>query len=167
MLLLECNAELDSPCSLMETGSAVNSAGDGLGQSPVHLAACGGQAFFLLWQLQTGADLNQQDCFGEAPIHKAAKSGSLQCLSLLVAGDARVDICNNNGETALDLAYSCGFLECARFLASVTQTQNMKLQLQSAAGSDAMREPMAAQKRSCSSDAATGEKRMRFEGLEL
>lgn len=34
--------------------------GPGHGQSPAHLAACGGQAFCLLWLLQTGADANQQ-----------------------------------------------------------------------------------------------------------
>ncbi|XP_069487616.1 ankyrin repeat domain-containing protein 37 [Ambystoma mexicanum] len=165
MLLLECNAEFDSSCLLMESGSAVNSAGDGLGQSPAHLAACGGQAFFLLWQLQTGADLNQQDCFGEAPIHKAAKSGSLQCLSLLVAGDARVDMCNNNGETAEDLAWSSGYLECARFLSSVKHTQNIKLQLAPSVGHGVMTESLAGQKRPCSSDVATDGKRVRFEGF--
>lgn len=38
----------------------MNAPADAFGQSPAHLAACGGQAFFLLWQLQTGANLNQQ-----------------------------------------------------------------------------------------------------------
>lgn len=38
----------------------MNAPADAFGQSPAHLAACGGEAFFLLWQLQTGANLNQQ-----------------------------------------------------------------------------------------------------------
>lgn len=38
----------------------MNAPADASGQSPAHLAACGGEAFFLLWQLQTGANLNQQ-----------------------------------------------------------------------------------------------------------
>ncbi|NXQ31235.1 ANR37 protein, partial [Alaudala cheleensis] len=77
--------------NLFETGTGVNAPTDASGQSPAHLAACGGEAFFLLWQLQTGANLNQQDCLGEAPIHKAAKVGSLECLALLVAGDAKIE----------------------------------------------------------------------------
>ncbi|NXX80214.1 ANR37 protein, partial [Urocolius indicus] len=77
--------------SLLEAGTGVNAPADSFGQSPAHLAARGGEAFFLLWQLQTGANLNQQDCFGEAPIHKAAKVGSLECLTLLVAGDAKIE----------------------------------------------------------------------------
>ncbi|KAM5192562.1 ankyrin repeat domain-containing protein 37 isoform 2-T2 [Mantella aurantiaca] len=108
----------------MESGSAVNSPGDALGQTPSHLAACGGHAFFLLWQLQTGVDINQQDLFGETLAHKAARSGSLECLSVLVARDARLDVCNRDGLTAEDLAMSGGFLECAKYLAVVKHTQD-------------------------------------------
>lgn len=46
--------------NLLETGASVNAPPDPQEQSPVHLAAGGGLACFLLWQLQTGADLNQQ-----------------------------------------------------------------------------------------------------------
>ncbi|CAN2388665.1 Ankyrin repeats (many copies), partial [Pristimantis euphronides] len=108
----------------MECGGAVNAAGDALGQTPAHLAAHGGQAFFLLWQLQTGVDINQQDLFGETLIHKAARSGSLECLSVLVAHDARLDVCNKEGLTAEALALSSGFEECAKYLAIVKHTQD-------------------------------------------
>ncbi|NWI11354.1 ANR37 protein, partial [Crypturellus soui] len=64
---------------------------DASGQSLAHLAAYSREAFFLLWQLQTGANLSQQAPLGEASIHKAAKVGSLECLALLVAGDAKID----------------------------------------------------------------------------
>lgn len=51
--------QLDCISCLFESGFAVN--GDlESGQSPAHLAACGGQAFCLMWLLQTGADANQQ-----------------------------------------------------------------------------------------------------------
>ncbi|XP_025788769.1 ankyrin repeat domain-containing protein 37 [Puma concolor] len=66
------------------------------------------------------------DVFGEAPLHKAAKVGSLECLSLLVASDAQIDLCNKNGQTAEDLAWSCGFLECAKFLTTVKCMQSVK-----------------------------------------
>ncbi|XP_053315230.1 ankyrin repeat domain-containing protein 37 [Spea bombifrons] len=144
-MLQQCNAEWDCLSQLMESGCAVNSPADTLGQSPAHLAASGGEAFFLLWQLQTGVDINQQDCFGEAPIHKAARSGSLECLSLLVARDARLDTCNKDGYTPEDLAASCGFLECAKYLATVKHTQNAFLRAQSS--SHEMRETTAAIKR--------------------
>ncbi|KAG8453710.1 hypothetical protein GDO86_000368 [Hymenochirus boettgeri] len=123
-MLLDCGSECDSLNLLMECGGAVNSPGDAVGQSPAHLAAGGGQAFFLLWQLQTGVDVNQQDCFGETLIHKAARSGSMECLSLLVASDAKIDMCNKDGHTAEELALSCGFLDCARYLATVKLTQD-------------------------------------------
>ncbi|XP_047711125.1 ankyrin repeat domain-containing protein 37 isoform X2 [Prionailurus viverrinus] len=132
MLLLDCNPEVDSLKHLLEAGASVNAPPDPCEQSPVHLAAGGGLACFLLWQLQTGADLNQQDVFGEAPLHKAAKVGSLECLSLLVASDAQIDfclkfsLCNKNGQTAEDLAWSCGFLECAKFLTTVKCMQSVK-----------------------------------------
>ncbi|XP_021397526.2 ankyrin repeat domain-containing protein 37 [Lonchura striata] len=131
MLMLDCSSESGSFSNLFETGTGVNAPEDASGQSPAHLAACGGEAFFLLWQLQTGANLNQQDCLGEAPIHKAAKVGSLECLALLVAGDAKIDLCNNSGQTAADLALDYGFLECAKFLRTIQHTQTMKLKGQS------------------------------------
>ncbi|XP_032855056.2 ankyrin repeat domain-containing protein 37 isoform X2 [Tyto alba] len=126
MLVLGCSPEAGSFSNLFEAGTGVNAPADAFGQSPAHLAACGGEAFFLLWQLQTGANLNQQDCLGEAPIHKAAKAGSLECLALLVAGDAKIDLCNNSGQTAADLALAYGFLECAKFLTTIHHTQTMK-----------------------------------------
>ncbi|KAM5312761.1 ankyrin repeat domain-containing protein 37 isoform 2-T2 [Glossophaga mutica] len=126
MLLLDGNLEVDSLKHLLEAGASVNAPPDPCEQSPVHLAAGGGRAYFLLWQLQTGADLNQQDAFGEAPIHKAARVGSLECLSLLVASDAQIDLCNKNGQTAEDLAWSYGFPECAKFLTSIKCMQTKK-----------------------------------------
>uniref|UniRef100_A0A7N4PD01 Ankyrin repeat domain 37 n=1 Tax=Sarcophilus harrisii TaxID=9305 RepID=A0A7N4PD01_SARHA len=130
-LLPNCGAEVHRLERLLEPGSAVNAPRDSFCRSPGHLAARAGHPFFLLWQLQSGADLNQQDSFGEAPIHKAAKAGSLECLSLLIANDALIDLSNKDGQTAEDLAWSCGFLECAKFLTTVKYTQSMKLSEQS------------------------------------
>ncbi|XP_029442790.1 ankyrin repeat domain-containing protein 37 [Rhinatrema bivittatum] len=162
MLLLDCSSEPDSLSRLVEAGGAVNAPSDAFGQSPAHMAAGGGQAFILLWQLQTGADINQQDCFGETPVHKAAKSGSLECLSLLVAGDANLNICNNNGQTAEHLAWSCGFLECAKFLAKVKSTQ---VQALSSDGRSCvlLREAVSVQKRAGGQAAAQAGKRIRLD----
>ncbi|KAM6400859.1 ankyrin repeat domain-containing protein 37 isoform 2-T2 [Pluvialis apricaria] len=121
-----CGVEGGSSSSLLEAGAGVNAPWDAVGQCPAHLAAGAGAALFLLWQLRTGANLNQQDCFGEAPIHKAAKVGSLECLALLVAGDAKIDLRNNSGQTAADLALAYGFLECAKFLTGIQQSRAAK-----------------------------------------
>ncbi|XP_030904828.2 ankyrin repeat domain-containing protein 37 isoform X2 [Melopsittacus undulatus] len=154
---------------LLEAGAAVNAPADAFGQSPAHLAACGGEAFFLLWQLQTGANLNQQDCLGEAPIHKAARVGSLECLALLVAGDAKIDLCNNSGQTAADLALAYGFLECARFLRTTQHTQTMKLRGQSGYSArdnhGLLREDPAAQKQEGETTRSTSRKRRRSGGV--
>lgn len=53
-------SQVDSLRHLLQTGASVNAPPDSCEQSPVHLAAGGGLACLLLWQLQTGADLNQQ-----------------------------------------------------------------------------------------------------------
>nr|XP_038034416.1 ankyrin repeat domain-containing protein 37 isoform X1 [Anas platyrhynchos] len=155
--------------ALLEAGSGVNAPADAFGQSPAHLAAGGGEACFLLWQLQTGADLNQQDCLGEAPIHKAAKAGSLECLALLVAGDAKIDLCNNSGQTAADLALACGFLECAKFLKTIQHTQTMKLRGQSSSSLNGnhstLSEDLAAQEQEWEVSRSTSRKRRRSDGV--
>ncbi|XP_042558903.1 ankyrin repeat domain-containing protein 37 isoform X2 [Clupea harengus] len=117
---------MDCADNLFEAGYAVNSCGDNWGQTPAHLAACGGQAFCLLWLLQTGADANQQDISGETPVHKAARAGSLECLSALVASASQLEICNNDGKTAEDLAWHYGFTECGRFLSTLRLTRQHK-----------------------------------------
>ncbi|KAG9479856.1 hypothetical protein GDO78_011731 [Eleutherodactylus coqui] len=147
----------------MECGEAVNSPGDALGQTPAHLAAHGGQAFFLLWQLQTGVDVNQQDLFGETLIHKAARCGSLECLSVLVAHEARLDVCNKDGLTAEALAFASGFVECAKYLATVKHTQDTFYK--TCPSMQHCKEPTAGTKRrQCDRSAAYG-KRRRSDGF--
>ncbi|KAG5285721.1 hypothetical protein AALO_G00006660 [Alosa alosa] len=126
MLLLDSDSQMDCSDNLFQAGYAVNSGGDSWGQSPAHLAAFGGQAFCLLWLLQTGADANQQDISGETPVHKAARTGSLECLSALVASDAQLEICNNDGKTAEDVALQYGFTECGRFLSTLRLARHRK-----------------------------------------
>ncbi|KAG9259680.1 ankyrin repeat domain-containing protein 37 [Astyanax mexicanus] len=115
MFLLDSET-LFSASTLLESGSAVNGGEDASGQSPAHVAACGGEAFCLLWLLHTGADPNQQDAFGETPVHKAARVGSLECISVLVASDAQLEIRNSEGLTAEDVAWSAGREHCGRLL---------------------------------------------------
>ncbi|XP_044153686.1 ankyrin repeat domain-containing protein 37 [Bufo gargarizans] len=150
--------EFYSLSELMEPGGAVNYAGDALGQTPAHMAAHWGQAFFLLWQLRTGVDINQQDFFGETLIHKAARSGSLECLSVLVAHDARLDVCNKEGLTAEALALSGGFEECAKFLAAVKHTQDTFSGVQSSMQD--LKETTGIKRGQCSRPPAYGKRRL-------
>nr|XP_060634617.1 ankyrin repeat domain-containing protein 37 [Anolis sagrei ordinatus] len=165
MLLFDYNAEPAGVSHLLESGTEVNVAPDAFVQSPAHLAAHGGHAFFLLWQQQTGANLNQQDWLGEAPIHKAAKVGSLECLALLVASQVRIDLRNNNGKTAEDLAWDLGFLECAQFLVTVKNSQKRKNITQISCVPRDKDEDLltdaARQKRTCESKRSTSQKRMK------
>ncbi|XP_059407957.1 ankyrin repeat domain-containing protein 37 [Carassius carassius] len=153
MFLLETES-LDCMSRLFENGFAVNGGLNGPGQSPAHLAACGGQAFCLLWLLQTGADANQQDASGETPMHKAARAGSLECISVLMASDAHFDICNNAGQTAEDIARTCGFDECGRFLNMHRRTLNLKnASLSSLSERHTLSRTLAGQKRGADSSA--------------
>ncbi|XP_073507944.1 ankyrin repeat domain-containing protein 37 [Phyllobates terribilis] len=89
-------------------------------------AAFEGTGAALIANLETpiGPDCAIYDFFGETLIHKAARCGSLECLSVLVAHDARLDLCNKEGLTAEAVALSHGFEKCARYLATVKQTQD-------------------------------------------
>ncbi|XP_060102435.1 ankyrin repeat domain-containing protein 37 [Heteronotia binoei] len=165
LLLFDGNAESESLSHLLQAGTEVNTPADAVGQDPAHLAAHGGHAFLLLWQLQTGANLNQQDWLGEAPIHKAAKVGSLECLSLLVASRAVIDLQNKKGQTAEDLALAFGFWECAQFLMTMKETQNRKAikQVQDSLSNrdGLLREATTRQKRASESRRPINEKTMR------
>ncbi|KAJ8335901.1 hypothetical protein SKAU_G00392430 [Synaphobranchus kaupii] len=99
MFLLDSDSQLDCLSNLLEAGCAVNS---------------------------TGADANQQDSSGETPIHKAARVGSRECISVLIASDAQLETCNNDGKTAEDLAWSYGYLECAKFLNTLRMNRHLK-----------------------------------------
>uniref|UniRef100_A0A8C8SGV0 Ankyrin repeat domain 37 n=1 Tax=Pelusios castaneus TaxID=367368 RepID=A0A8C8SGV0_9SAUR len=124
-----------------------------------------------LWshRLETPVGDKGFDCHGETPIHKAAKVGSLECLALLVASDARIDLRNNDGQTAEDIAWAFGFLECVKYLRTVKHTQNMKLRDQSSYSlkdsCDLLREASAGQKRACGIIEPTNRKRRRSDGM--
>uniref|UniRef100_A0A8C9U0W7 Ankyrin repeat domain 37 n=2 Tax=Scleropages formosus TaxID=113540 RepID=A0A8C9U0W7_SCLFO len=163
-LFVFVRAQLDCLSHLLEAGDAVSSTVDPSGQSPAHVAAWGGQASWLLWLLQTGADANQQDSYGETPVHKAAKAGSLECISVLVASEARLEICNNEGKTAEELAWASGFPECGRLLETLTYIQRCGSSAVGRAprhGGEPFHCTLAGQKRASSSPGAQDGKRRR------
>lgn len=49
-------------------------------------------------------DLDVQDQEGNTPLHLAAAEGFLEIVTMLCEADARVDVVNNCGKTALDVS---------------------------------------------------------------
>lgn len=80
-------------------------------------------------------------------------------------------LCNNDGQTAEDIALAAGFLECAKFLTTIKHTRNMKLREQSGYSfSDNCRLPReapAGQKRESGINGPINRKRRRLNGMYL
>ncbi|XP_009890090.1 PREDICTED: ankyrin repeat domain-containing protein 37 [Charadrius vociferus] len=117
----------------------------------------------------TASRRSMEDCLGEAPIHKAAKVGNLECLALLVVGDAKIDLRNNSGQTAAELALAYGFLECAKFLTGIQQSRALKRRGQpGCAPGDQCRSPRedpAARKGESDTSRSVSRKRRRADGV--
>ncbi|XP_050416528.1 ankyrin repeat domain-containing protein 10 isoform X1 [Patella vulgata] len=103
--------------------SACNLSTKGSGETPVHVAALGGQPNCLLWLLQAGGYLETQDYLGDTPIHKAARAGSMECISLLVSQNAALDMKNYNGHTACEVATNSNHIHCGEYLEKALQLQ--------------------------------------------
>ncbi len=54
--------------------------------------------------LNKNADINCQDNEGWTPLHAAASCGNLDIVKYLLSRGAIVDVCNNEGELAIDIA---------------------------------------------------------------
>jgi ankyrin repeat protein len=54
--------------------------------------------------VHSGADIDAQDEDGETSLHKAAENGDIDMVRLLISKKARVNVKNNAGKSALDLA---------------------------------------------------------------
>ncbi|XP_047496639.1 ankyrin repeat domain-containing protein 10-like isoform X3 [Penaeus chinensis] len=93
-------------------------------QTPIHIAAFAGHPHCLQWLIQAGADPNAQDYLGETSLHKAARTGSVECVNLLAMNKATLGICNNNGQTAVQLASACGFTDLANHLQQLQGKQD-------------------------------------------
>ncbi|XP_069987766.1 ankyrin repeat domain-containing protein 10-like [Penaeus vannamei] len=93
-------------------------------QTPIHIAAFAGHPHCLQWLIQAGADPNAQDYLGETSLHKAARTGSVECINLLAMNKATLGICNNNGQTAVQLANACGFTDLANHLQQLQGKQD-------------------------------------------
>lgn len=67
-------------------------------------------------------------CFSQTALHHAARNGHLRCLKVLVDAGAKVDVKNNEGKTALQVALEKGEYESAKYLKTVEGTKCFSLQ---------------------------------------
>ncbi|KTF95861.1 hypothetical protein cypCar_00033619 [Cyprinus carpio] len=94
----------------------------------------------------------------KTPMHKAANG---QWMLMCDAKDT-FDICNNAGQTAEDIAWSCGFDECGRFLNMHRRTRDLKnTSLSSLSERHTLSSTLAGQKRGCAGSSAQDGKKAR------
>lgn len=74
--------------------------------------------------LRRGADPSQKGPRGNTPLMLSAEKGNVSVVSLLLRGGAQVNVCNQEGITALDIALLHGFDEAARQLSAAGAKKN-------------------------------------------
>ncbi|XP_008490090.2 ankyrin repeat domain-containing protein 37 [Calypte anna] len=133
MLMLDCSSESGSFSNLLEAGNGVNAPADAFGQSPAHLAACGGEAFFPTLATTDRRKFEPTGLPWRSPNSQSSKSWEfgMPCSPLLLVM-LKLTCATTVDKQAADLALAYGFLECAKFLTTVQHTQTMKLRGQSA-----------------------------------
>ena len=75
------------------------------GQTPLHLAAEGGDLKMMTLLIKFGGDVNARDSDGATPLHVAVDSGNNEAVKALVAKGADLNAKNNDGQTPLDIAH--------------------------------------------------------------
>ena len=70
-------------------------------------------------------DVNAQDRAGETALMKAAFNGHVSIVEMLLAGNADLELKNNDGETALTLAESIGQIRVVELLEGAASSINM------------------------------------------
>jgi len=94
--------------ALIEAGAEVNAANSD-GETPLQWAALTGTFLAVKALADAGADLNVQDARqGNTPLHAAVAHDDIVLIHFLLSRNARTDIRNNQGLTALGLAQSRG-----------------------------------------------------------
>ncbi|TVU06186.1 hypothetical protein EJB05_49385, partial [Eragrostis curvula] len=98
-----------------ESGLDVNSASAEAGESPVLLAAAGGDSGVLEYLVGRGGDPKMADARGSTPLHDAAERGHCETVRLLLAMGVEVDALGQRG-TPLHLAAGWGHDQALKIL---------------------------------------------------
>jgi ankyrin repeat protein len=80
---------------------------------PLHAAAAGGRIEAARALLQAGADPNARQHGANTPLMTAAFQNNRELVELLIAFNANVDLRNDEGKTAADVAAGLGNMELA------------------------------------------------------
>jgi ankyrin repeat protein len=80
---------------------------------PLHAAAAGGRMDACRLLLRSGADPNAKQHGGFTPLMTAAFSNSRELAEMLIARNANVEVRNDEGKTAADVAAGFGHMELA------------------------------------------------------
>ena len=91
---------------------------DGLGRTPLYLAAWVDQPDILSLLLQNGGDPNIGASWKDnaRPLHVASRNGHAEIVRRLIAAGANVNISDDDGDTPLLLAARCGSAEVVQLL---------------------------------------------------
>lgn len=98
------NGNLNTIKNLISEGANVNAKGTLVGISPMHLAVENQDIDFIEFLLSKKADINNTDGQGRTPLFWASYSGYSDVVRYLIDQGANVNIKNQDGKTALDIA---------------------------------------------------------------
>ena len=89
---------------LKNDASQVNEPESIFGQTPMHIAANGGNIAMIDLLHGHGSALNETDGFGNSPLHYAAGEGKKEAIAFLLDKEVEINKTNQSGLTALDAA---------------------------------------------------------------
>lgn len=78
------------------------------GNTPLHIAALGGELALVKFLVENGADVNLQNADKRTPLHYAAAYGHAELCAVLIQGGGQTDIHDMNGVTPMDIIANPG-----------------------------------------------------------
>jgi cytohesin len=109
---------------LLANKAEVNVSDKYMKNTPLHLAAEGGQLKIIQMLLAAGANPNAENKTGQTPLSFAAKSVSLEAMKMLLGAGVNPNVENNQERTPLSFAVESGSLEALKMLLNAKANPN-------------------------------------------